>query len=100
MYLPFLRLCRLERAEHRARQTRQIGIPRAHDEYGVPRARLADDPLTRGLVVARVTAVERDGQVVGEHTARDVLGDGSAGVKDLRVAEAVLRAEQGRGHRL
>src|SRR5207237_3511996 len=49
---------------------------------------------------ARVTAVEGGGQVVGEHTARDILGDGSAGVKDLGVAEAILRAEQGRDHRL
>src|SRR2546428_9795196 len=81
----------LEGLEHRAREMRQVGIARAHDEDGVAGPRLAHDPLTRGLVVARVAAVERGRQIVRQHAARDVLRDGPAGVKDLGVAEAILR---------
>src|SRR5262249_57280602 len=52
----------LERLQNRARQTRQVGIARAHDEHRVTRLGLAHDPLARGLVVAGVPAVERGRQ--------------------------------------
>src|SRR2546425_1758393 len=81
----------LEGLEHRARETGQVGIARAHDEHGVAGPRLADDPLARGLVVARIAALESLREIVRQHAARDILRDGPAGVKDLGVAEAILR---------
>src|SRR6266446_3839830 len=89
----------LEGLEHRARETRQVGIARAHDEDGVAGPRLADDPLARGLVVARIAALESLREIVRQHAARDVLRDGPAGVKDLGVAEAILRTEERRDER-
>src|SRR5262249_57157087 len=67
----------------------------ASDERGGAWTRLARYPPTNGGVIGGVGAAD----VVGQAAARDVPGHGAAGVEDLRVAEAVLRAEQ-RGQQL
>src|SRR5437867_3002922 len=85
-----------QRLEHLAREARKVGIARAHDEHGVARLRLAQRPLTNGVVVAGVPAAHLGGEVGRQGSARDVLRDRAAGVEDLGVAEAVLRPEQPR----
>src|SRR5438034_7996767 len=83
-----------ERLEHLAREAREVGIARAHDEHGVAGLRLAQHPLADGIVVGGVDAAHLGGEIGRQSVARDVFCHGAARVKNLGIAKAVLGPEQ------
>src|SRR5262245_59649091 len=84
---------------HGPGEARELRVSRPHDEHGVTGAHLAPDPGHHALVVGRIAAAERRGQIAAEIATRDVACGRPAGVEDLRVAEPVVRP-QGAGQQL
>src|SRR6266487_4272133 len=72
----------------------KVRVSRPHEQHRVTLPCLARDPAYDRVMILGIPAAQLGWKIIGQHLARDVARDGPAAVEDLRVAEAILGAEQ------
>ena len=79
-----------ERCQRRAGESRELRVAGSLDQHGVSRPRHLLYPARDGRVVGRKRAPEGGREVLGEGTAREVAGDGAAGIGDMDTLAPLL----------